>query len=114
MKNNADLPPGFAAFWAAYPQTPRKADRMGCVAVWKREKLEPVAATVNACLTAWTRSHEWTKEHGRFVCAPIVWLRKKPWIEDFSNLEVAHDTPGRVTAPTGKYDHLDAGTVPIR
>ncbi len=74
-----ELPPGFIAFWTAYPKCKRKANRAGCLGVWKAKHLEDQAADVLAGLQRWTRDGEWAKDDGRFIPAPIVWLRGRRW-----------------------------------
>lgn len=68
--------PGFAAFWASWPQHRRKSDKARCEQHWRAHDLEPIAPTIIARVDAWRRSPDWRKDGGQFIPAPLVWLRR--------------------------------------
>lgn len=71
-------PPGFSAWWAAYPSR-RKAARRQCREVWVRQALEASAPAIMAGLERWRRSADWAKDGGQYIPAPVVWLRQARW-----------------------------------
>lgn len=85
-KSPPELPPGFLAFWAAWPRHHRKTGRSDCASLWKRQKLEPLAARVVAALASSKASPDWLKEAGAYIPEPIRWLKKTPWETDPSDL----------------------------
>lgn len=72
-------PPGFVAFWEAWPKHFRKERRAKCAQIWEREQCEPIAELVMAGLVGWKASNEWAKESGQFIPAPQVWLGNRRW-----------------------------------
>lgn len=71
--------PGFDAFWAAWPKSPRKGGKAECERVWRQKSLEAQAAAILAHVTTLARSDGWTKQGGEYVPAPVVYLRGKRW-----------------------------------
>lgn len=86
----ADCPPGFAKFWAAWPNGERKTGKAKCVGLWRRMKLEPMADAIVSAVEAWKQTESWTKERGQFVPMPQTWLNGGRW----------EDVPGTATAST--------------
>lgn len=84
----------FAAFWADYPG-PRKTDKKKCVDVFRSKakafkgSVKEFAAAVSEGLKRWKSTEDWLKEGGRYICAPLVWLRNERW-----NAEVAPQKGG--------------------
>lgn len=72
-------PPGFVAFWAAWPSSERKGGKAECAKVWEKARLEIEAGVIVAHVQALARSEGWTKDAGRFVPAPLVYLRGRRW-----------------------------------
>lgn len=72
-------PPGFVAFWTAWPKSHRKASGEQCRKLWEDRRLEPDAMAILAHVEAMKRSSDWTKDRGDFVPAPIVYLRSARW-----------------------------------
>ena len=71
----------FDAFWDMYPIKRRRG---------KRKCYEKIAGYIgNGVLFSdildglerWTKSQEWLKEGGRFICAPEPWLNQDRWLE---------------------------------
>lgn len=71
-----DFPPGFVAFWAAYPATRRRIDKGPCAAFWRREKLEPLADEIVGHVTAMTKTEAWREG---YEPAPMKYLRGRRW-----------------------------------
>lgn len=71
--------PGFDAFWAAWPKSPRKGGKADCERVWRQKSLEAQSAAILAHVTALAKTDGWTKQRGEFVPAPVVYLRGKRW-----------------------------------
>jgi len=74
--------PGFVRFWQAWPKSRRKASKAKCFTKWKRDKLEAKADWIVELVEAEKQTHEWTKEGGRFIPAPLVWLTQQRWDRD--------------------------------
>jgi hypothetical protein len=72
-------PPGFPAFWEAWPPI-RRLDRKRAVAEWR--KLNPSAALVErilAAVRAWSETFDWQKEGGKYIPYPHRWIRDERW-----------------------------------
>lgn len=74
--------PAFVAFWKAYPG-PRKKSAAGAFARWTKlgigAKQVPL---LMAALAEDAAGVDWTKDGGRFIPAPDVWLGRKRWLDD--------------------------------
>ena len=92
MKPN--YPPGFLRAWKAYPHWEQRSVKKESYAVWEKLGLTPEA--VMPWIEAGKRSHDWTKEGGKYVKGFQSWLRKM----DFSEPPVAPRSAGD-KAPTG-------------
>ena len=70
----------FTAFWKNYPG-PRKKRKSQCWKLWRERKLDPLwqDGTIPAGLKHCSASMDWTKDGGRFIEAPEVWLRGSGW-----------------------------------
>jgi hypothetical protein len=71
--------PGFADFWSAWPKSPRKGEKSGCVKLWEEGGLEVEAPTILAHVKAMAATDGWRKQAGEFVPAPAVYLRNRRW-----------------------------------
>ena len=85
---------GFDDFWRTYPDV-RKTARTKCLRTWKSLGLAERAAEVMRSLRAWIASEVWTKDSGRFICAPLKWLTE----ERFEIRPEPFREPGDNTAP---------------
>lgn len=74
----ASLPPGFVAFWNAYPSK-RRADKRGCLRKWKDNGLEAQAADIVADVKKRASSDDWTREGFKFVPLSITYLNQTRW-----------------------------------
>lgn len=86
-------------FWPAYPPNPRKGDKTLCREYCRKNiRSEEHRANTIANLKRAARSPDWTKEAGQYINAPIVWLRRKPWLDppDPKDLEPAADYDPRL------------------
>lgn len=75
-----DFPPGFEAFWAAYPRKTAKDNAAKAFA-----KLRPddrLLAAMLAALELQKAWPQWTKDRGEFIPHPATWLNGRRW-EDF-------------------------------
>lgn len=71
--------PGFVTFWDSWPKSSRKGGKAECERVWRKDRLEAVAADIVAHVRRMATSDGWTKQGGEFVPAPLVYLRGKRW-----------------------------------
>lgn len=85
-KNNTPKPPlrgdgvsfpGFNRFWSAWPNHSRKANKKACLKTWETGGLEELTDAILASLTQWKRSHDWSKDGGQYIPAPLVWLGQR-------------------------------------
>jgi hypothetical protein len=72
-------PPGFVAFWAAWPKSDRKEAKGKCMEAWAKQSAEPVAEQILAHVEAKKLSAGWTKNGGEFIPAPLVYLNQRKW-----------------------------------
>ena len=88
----------FEEFWKEYPPScPRKVDRTKCRSKYlklRSKAADPAAfdATCREALSRWKGSDLWTKDGGRYIRAPLVWLNSRSW-ED-APLPAKQDAPG--------------------
>ena len=75
-KAPAATPDGFAEFWAAWPNTERKANKKGCMNAWKRKKLDSQAQAIMAHVEALKQSKKWKDG---FEPAPMTYLSQERW-----------------------------------
>lgn len=81
-------PPGFVAFWSAWPDHFRKKDRRGCLSHWNANELEAKAQAIIAAVEAWKLSEDWTKDDSKYIPGPKPWLNQRVY-------EAAHPPPAR-------------------
>ena len=75
--NVHEFPPGFDAFWLAYPRKTAKPKAAQAFA-----RLAPDAALMRAILAAvesQCRSEQWTKDGGQFIPHPATWISGRRW-----------------------------------
>lgn len=72
-------PPGFVAFWAAWPRHHRKVARDQCRRKWQSRECESMADRVLSALEAAKGSEAWRKDDGEFIPSPLVWLNQSRW-----------------------------------
>jgi hypothetical protein len=78
-RSSDDMPDGFSEFWTVWPRSSRKGGKTECLKVWKSRKLEPLKTEIVAHVKAMTGSHDWTKNGGEYIPAPVVYLRAAKW-----------------------------------
>jgi len=71
-------PPGFAEFWAAWPNTDRKQDRKKCAAKWARGDFGHELAAILAHIAALKQSAKW---RDGFDPAPLTYLNGERWLD---------------------------------
>lgn len=73
-------PPGFPAFWAAYP---RKVAQAAARKAWNALAPDEVTQAAIQRALAWQRSTvDWTRDGGRYVPYPATWLRAERWLDE--------------------------------
>jgi hypothetical protein len=76
-------PPGFEAWWAAWPNNGeccgRKRGRPKCLRAWNARGYEAVAEAILARLEADKKLPQWNKSKGQFIPMPYTWLNDEPW-----------------------------------
>ena len=78
--NAAAAPPGFDAFWKAYP---KKADKpAACRAFVKARIDEPTLPSLLAAIATQAQSKQWTKDDGEFIPNPATWLNARRWEDE--------------------------------
>lgn len=70
----------FEVFWKEYPK--RKRDRELCSKKFLSFPEDLQRAIVRDVINRKAKHTDWVKENGRFVCAPIVYLRGQRWEEE--------------------------------
>ena len=90
--DNNPLPPkgepvadGFAEFWAAWPNTARKANKKGCLNVWTRRKLEGKADEIISHVEGMKQSKPWKEG---FEPAPLTYLNQERWADGVQTHDV--------------------------
>jgi len=66
----------FAAFWAAWPKSPRKVDKSDCSKKWARSNLDAIADRIIAHVEAMKLSQPWLDG---FEPAPMTYLNGSRW-----------------------------------
>lgn len=99
----AQDPPGFAAFWQAWPKKEAKAEAL---TRWK--KIRPDPDTIQAILDAIPQQQaakDWPRENWRYCPNPATWLNQRRW-ED----EMPDPLPKERTLVGKDRERLDVGT----
>lgn len=105
-------PPGFAAFWAAYP---KHVERKAAVAAWRT--LAPnreMQAEILAAVEAQKRGPDWLRDGGKYVKHPHRWLQGECWTDEVPDPPVLALAAPNGRAPTrteqlrGELDYLTA------
>lgn len=90
-----DLEVGFDAFWSAWPSGARKTAKVQCREKWASKGCASKAEEVMVSLEAFKASADWSREGGRFIPAPLVWLNQDRW-EAFSADDLLPSTAGDI------------------
>ena len=79
MKNILNASHGFAEFWQAWPRSNRKVAKQQCLDKWARYECAR-EATLICQHVEWMKSqHDWTKDGGAFIPAPLTYLNQRRW-----------------------------------
>ncbi|WP_273009411.1 hypothetical protein [Spongiibacter tropicus] len=84
-KRRRTYTPEFEEFWSAYPKKSGKGDAQDA---WT--KINPNAelkAKILWSLEAQKRSHDWTKENGKYIPNPSTWLNQDRWEDELPPAE---------------------------
>lgn len=75
-----ELPPGFEAFWTAFP---RKTAKPEAVKAWsKLDPDDPLQAALLKAVDRQRRWPSWTKDGGQFIPHPSTWLNQRRWEDE--------------------------------
>lgn len=70
----------FARFWQEYP---RKIGKGAAEKAWKKIKpSKDLGCRIMNAVIAARRSHEWTKDGGRYIPNPATWLNQQRWEDE--------------------------------
>ena len=84
-----DFPPGFEAFWAAYP---RKAAKPNAAKAFARLRAdEPTLAAMLQAIARQAASDQWRKDSGAFIPMPATWLNGRRWEDETTTSAPAAD-----------------------
>lgn len=72
--------PGFDAFWAAWPTSPRKVNKQACLTRWVRAGIECRASEIVSHVEACKVSRDWLKNDGEFIPAPLTYLNQERYL----------------------------------
>lgn len=102
---------GFAEFWQAWPRGPRKVAKQQCLNKWAKYHCCEIAARIIAHVEQMKRSHDWTKENGAFIPAPMVYLNQRRWegepLESLDTTSRAAIEAQGVRMGLGKWNELE-------
>lgn len=66
----------FPEFWDVWPSSSRKVAKFKCAEIWKRHKLDSIADTIIAHVTAMKTTEQWSTG---FEPAPTTYLSQRRW-----------------------------------
>jgi len=73
-------PPGFAAFWSAYP---KKRGKLDALKAWKQTtKARPSMLRLLDAIRHQKGSEDWLRQDGRYIPHPATWLRRGCWDDE--------------------------------
>lgn len=73
---SSTVPPGFAAFWQAYPATRRRVAKRSCLAKWNALGCEAKATEIADHVRAMAATEQW---RGGYEPAPLTYLGQRRW-----------------------------------
>lgn len=85
----AAAPPGFDAFWSAYP---KKVGIKAAIKAWNKAKDRPSIDEIVNAISLQSKYDQWTKDGGQFIPNPSTWLNQGRWA----------DQPVSRPSPTGR------------
>ena len=74
--DKSDMPPGFASFWNAWPNTQRKTAKTECLKKWRSRKLEAHTDKILAHVVAMKATETWRTG---FEPAPLTYINQSRW-----------------------------------
>lgn len=75
IKNNV----WFDKFWEAFPPSPRKVNKQGCLAKWTSKDLESIGEKIVNHVMMSKTSEQWTKNKGEFIPMPLTYINQERW-----------------------------------
>jgi hypothetical protein len=102
-------PPGFVAFWVAYP---RKVNKQAAIKAWRALKPDDtLQETFLAALARQKTWPSWLKDSGQYIPYPTTWLKGRRWEDENPQPNRGHDNGRhlgpRIHAREGKYDSIE-------
>jgi hypothetical protein len=73
----SEFPPGFDAFWSAYPRKAAKAAASKAFARLRAD--DALIALILAAVARQSASEQWRKDGGEFIPYPATWLNGRRW-----------------------------------
>jgi hypothetical protein len=70
----------FEEFWKAYPPSPRKVNKRGCLTTWKSRKLHAQREDIMAGLACWKASEGWVRGKDNLILMPATFLNQDRWL----------------------------------
>ena len=97
----------FETFWKAWPRHHRKTNKAKSLKKYLSLSVDP--DIIMTALEALKKSHDWTKNNGKYIPAPLVWLSNGGYEVD---VETLHAKPGLQQIQNGrKVTNLKLGNV---
>ena len=94
---------GFAEFWRLYPPGPRKIKKPA-MEQWIEQECAPHTSAIVSRVRYQKLQRDWRKEQGRFVPAPVNFLKARQW-EDYNDEIVS---PNRSALDTYRASRAEA------
>ena len=69
----------FDKFWDAYPTSPRKVNKTGCLKKWHAKDLDLIADKIINHVNMIKSSEQWTKNKGEWIPMPMTYLNQERW-----------------------------------
>lgn len=80
MKSIINAAHGFPEFWKAWPsKSTRKAAKQQCLDKWARFQCATEASLICQHVEWMKTQHDWTKDGGAFIPAPLTYLNQRRW-----------------------------------
>ena len=81
VKRESNACEGFAEFWAAWPKSPRKVAKQQCLDKWSRYDCADSWKHIVAHVEWMKTQPDWVKDNGSYICAPLVYLNQRRWVD---------------------------------
>jgi len=78
-RSDVNLANGFLDFWSLWPKSNRKVARIQCLDKWARFQCATEASLICQHVEWMKTQHDWTKDGGAFIPAPLTYLNQRRW-----------------------------------